>query len=94
MTIERPEAFTFFGPKALIGPELKPGDAAPDFTVLNNKLEEVSLAAFTGKPTLISVVPSLDTGVCTKQTIRFNSEAEALRADDRRPPRRDRGNRR
>ncbi len=78
MTIERAEAFNFFGPRTLVGPELKPGDAAPDFSLINNKLETVTMQNFAGKALLISVVPSLDTGVCSKQTLRFNSEAANL----------------
>lgn len=78
MTVERPEAFDFFGPKTLIGPALKPGDPAPDFTLLNAKLKPVSTADLAGKPMLISVVPALDTGVCSKQTVRFNQEAVDL----------------
>lgn len=77
MTVQRANAFDFFGPRALTGPELKPGDPAPDFTLLNRKLEPVSRVAFAGKPLVISVVPSLDTGVCSKQTQRFNAEAAA-----------------
>jgi thioredoxin-dependent peroxiredoxin len=75
---ERPEAFDFFGPRALVGPELKAGDPAPDFDLLNSKLKSVSLASFAGKPLVLSVVPSLDTGVCSKQTVRFNAEATAM----------------
>jgi thiol peroxidase len=78
MTTERPGAFDFYGPRALSGPELRPGDAAPDFTLINRKLRPVTRADFAGKPLVISVVPSLDTGVCTKQTARFNEEAAAL----------------
>ncbi|NJN19853.1 MAG: thiol peroxidase [Oscillochloris sp.] len=78
MTTERPAAFDFFGPRALTGPELKPGDAAPDFALLTNKFKTVTKAAYAGKPVLISVVPSLDTGVCSKQTIRFNEEAAVI----------------
>lgn len=75
MAQERTNAFVFLGPRTLIGPELKPGDKAPAFKLVNNKGEEVSNAAFAGKPLLISVVPSLDTGVCSLQTRRFNQEA-------------------
>lgn len=79
MTIKRPNAFDFLGPRTLIGPELRPGDRAPQFTLVNRKLEPVTLEAFAGKPLVISVVPSLDTSVCSKQTQRFNAEA-AVRA--------------
>jgi len=78
MTAERANAFNFFGMRALTGPELKPGDQAPDFDLIDNKFEHVTMAAFTGRPLVISVVPSLDTGVCTRQTVRFNEEAAAL----------------
>jgi thiol peroxidase len=78
MRIERPDAFNFFGPRALIGPELRPGDPAPDFALLDQRLQTVTRAQFAGKPLVISVVPSLDTGVCTKQTLRFNQAAAEL----------------
>ncbi|MGQ8871585.1 thiol peroxidase [Paenibacillus sp. TSA_86.1] len=79
MTQERKGAATFKGnPITLIGPELKVGDQAPDFTVSKNLIEDASLKDFAGKIKLISVVPSLDTGVCDAQTRRFNVEAADL----------------
>jgi len=79
MAQERTGAATFKGnPITLIGPELKAGDQAPDFTVSKNLLEQATLQDFAGKIKLISVVPSLDTGVCDAQTRRFNEEASAL----------------
>lgn len=78
MSVEREGAFDFFGPRTLIGPELKVGDNAPDFTLLNGKLQPVTKDTYAGKPVLLSVVPSLDTGVCSKQTSRFNQEAAAM----------------
>lgn len=63
-------------PITLTGKEVKVGETAPDFTVLDNKLNEVSLSDYEGKVKLISVVPSVDTGVCSEQTRRFNEEAE------------------
>ncbi|WP_438349769.1 thiol peroxidase [Paenibacillus sp. FA6] len=68
-------------PITLVGPELKAGDSAPDFTVSKNLLEEVSLKDYAGKIKLISVVPSLDTGVCDAQTRRFNVVADQLGDD-------------
>jgi thioredoxin-dependent peroxiredoxin len=71
-------SITFKGqPKTLVGNEVKVGDQAPDFTVLANDLSEKTLKDFPG-PKLISVVPSLDTGVCDAQTRRFNEEANNL----------------
>lgn len=82
MAQERSGAATFKGnPITLIGPQLKAGDSAPDFTVSKNLLEDVSLKDFAGKIKLISVVPSLDTGVCDAQTRRFNEEAAGLGDD-------------
>jgi thiol peroxidase len=70
---------TFKGnPVTLIGNEVKVGDQAPDFKVLANDLSEVTLADTKGHVRLISVVPSLDTGVCDAQTRRFNEEAAKL----------------
>ncbi len=68
-------------PVTLVGEKVKVGDVAPDFTVLANDLTPVTLADTKGKVRLISVVPSLDTGVCAEQTRRFNKEATALSDD-------------
>lgn len=65
-------------PVTLLGKEIKVGDQAPEFMVLSNDLKEVSLEHYDGKVKLISVVPSIDTGVCSEQTKRFNEEADKL----------------
>lgn len=79
MPQERAGAATFLGnPLTVLGAELKPGDKAPEFTVLANDLSTVTLANTAGKIRLISVVPSLDTPVCDAQTRRFNQEAARL----------------
>jgi thioredoxin-dependent peroxiredoxin len=77
--MERPGATTMRGnPLTLLGPELKAGDKAPDFSAVNDGLQPVNLAG-TGKAVRIfSVVPSLDTPVCDAQTKRFNEEAAKL----------------
>ncbi|WP_077214245.1 thiol peroxidase [Bacillus dakarensis] len=70
---------TFKGnPVTLLGSEVKVGDKAPNFTVLANDLSPVTLEDSKGQVRLISVVPSLDTGVCDAQTRRFNEEAAKL----------------
>lgn len=70
---------TFGGnPVTLMGSQLKVGDKAPNFEVLANDLSPVTLDDTKGKVRLISVVPSLDTGVCDAQTRRFNEEAAKL----------------
>ncbi|GIP27660.1 putative thiol peroxidase [Paenibacillus sp. J23TS9] len=82
MAQERTGVATFKGnPLTLVGPQLQAGDQAPDFTVSKNLVEQASLQDFAGKIKLISVVPSLDTGVCDAQTRRFNEEAGALGDD-------------
>ena len=65
-------------PVNLAGTELKPGDKAPDFTLQNDGLEDVNLAASSGKTRIIATVPSLDTPVCHEETKRFNEEAAKL----------------
>ncbi len=79
MPQERKNAFDLLGtPVTLIGPELKSGDKAPNFEVQANDLSTVTLDSSKGKVRIISVVPSLDTGVCDAQTRRFNEEAAKL----------------
>ncbi|MEK3909723.1 thiol peroxidase [Paenibacillus sp. FSL H7-0331] len=79
MAQERTGVATLKGnPITLVGNEVKVGDKAPDFTVNKNLLEQATLADYAGKVKLISVVPSLDTGVCDAQTRRFNEEAAKL----------------
>ncbi|GAB2700210.1 thiol peroxidase [Paenibacillus thermoaerophilus] len=79
MSQERTGVATLKGnPITLIGPQLQPGSQAPDFQLNKALTEVVSLADFAGKVKLISVVPSLDTGVCDAQTRRFNEEAAKL----------------
>ena len=77
--MERAGATTLRGnPLTLIGPELKAGDRAPEFEVVDTTLQPVSLAKTGGKVRIFSVVPSLDTPVCDMQTKRFNDEAAKL----------------
>ncbi|HZH93907.1 MAG TPA: thiol peroxidase [Tissierellaceae bacterium] len=75
----RTDAVTMGGnPVTLVGTEVKVGDKAPDFTALKADLSPYSLSDVKDKVKIISVVPSLDTGVCELQTIRFNDEAAEL----------------
>ncbi|MEJ5247435.1 MAG: thiol peroxidase [Caldilinea sp.] len=73
-----------FRDKALsvIGPELKPGDRAPEVELSTGFLAKSKLLADTaGKIRLVSVVPSIDTSVCDAQTRRMNEEAARLGED-------------
>jgi thiol peroxidase len=65
-------------PLTLVGPELKAGDPAPDFEVVDGTLSPVHLSNTGNKTRVFSVVPSLDTPVCDMQTKRFNEEAAKL----------------
>jgi thiol peroxidase len=79
MTGIRAGAITLKGaPTNLAGPELKVGDPAPDFTLQNSALEDVTLATFVGKTLLMATVPSLDTPVCHAETKKFNEQAKRL----------------
>jgi thiol peroxidase len=79
MAQERVGVVTFKGDSlTLLGPELRVGDRAPDFTVVDQSLNPVRLSDFAGKPLLISAVPSLDTPVCAQQTRRFNELAAQI----------------
>jgi len=62
----------------LLGQQVNVDEQAPQFKVVDKNFSAVTLADFQGQTILISVVPSLDTGVCSIQTKRFNEEAEKL----------------
>ncbi|MEO6061070.1 MAG: thiol peroxidase [Thermoflexales bacterium] len=59
----------------VLGTRLAVGDRMPDVELTAPDLSKVSLSGFGGKVRLLSVVPSLDTGICDAQTRRFNDEA-------------------
>lgn len=62
----------------LLGTQVNEGEIAPNFKVVNDSFSPVMLTDFSNKIILISVVPSLDTGVCSLQTKRFNEEVTNL----------------
>ena len=74
--MSRSGAVTFKGnPLTLAGEAVKVGQQAPDFTLhafVDGGLKTLKPADLKGKPTIISVVPSLDTPVCQMQTKKFN----------------------
>lgn len=79
--MSRPGAVTFKGnPLTLAGEAVAVGKPAPDFKLARYEggMHEVTLADLKGKPTIISVVPSLDTPVCQIQTKKFNEELGKL----------------
>jgi thiol peroxidase len=77
---KRSNAVTLRGaPLAAVGPQLKPGDKAPDFTCATGMRETLTLAQTPARARLFSVVPSLDTPVCSIQTKKFNEQLGALK---------------
>ena len=79
--MSRSGVITFKGtPMTLLGEELKVGAAAPKFSLhfFEGGLKTLSNADLLGKPSLLSIVPSLDTGVCQVQTKKFNTELGSL----------------
>ena len=79
--MSRPKAVTFKGnPLTLAGEAVQAGQAAPEFTLhyYADGLKTITNADLKGKPSILSVVPSLDTGVCQIQTKRFNQELGAI----------------
>jgi len=76
-------------PGMMVGPNehtvqndmLEVGQNAPDFTLIATDMSERSLADYDGKVKVLSVVPSVDTSVCSAQTHRFNEEAANLSDD-------------
>jgi thiol peroxidase len=79
--MSRSGAVTFQGaPLTLAGEAITVGQDAPDFTLhyFEGGMQPITLADLKGKPTLLSVVPSLDTGVCQIQTKKFNESMSQL----------------
>ena len=65
-------------PVDLAGEEVKVGQTAPDFVVTGQDMKPITLKDTSGKVRIFAAVPSLDTGVCDKETRRFNEEAAKL----------------
>jgi len=66
---------------SVVGEMLHIGDTAPDFKLTANNWSSKSLIDYTGKINILSIVPSLDTRVCSAQTHRFNQEASSFGQD-------------
>jgi thiol peroxidase len=79
--MSRSGAVTFKGaPLTLAGKEIKEGQTAPDFKIhyFEGGMKTISLGDLKGKPTILSVVPSLDTAVCAMQTKKFNDQLASM----------------
>jgi len=76
---ERPGLITMRGnPLTLVGNEVKKGEVAPDFMVLDNSLTPIKFSSYRNRLCIISSVPSLDTPICDIETRKFNEEASKL----------------
>ncbi len=62
-------------PVTLLGPEIKVSSKAPEFTVIDNNLDEFHSSILHGKIRVYNVVHSLETSVCDLQTKNFNQHA-------------------
>ena len=68
-------------PLTLLGNQIMVGDVAPEIVASDNTLADVKLSDFKGKVVVLSVFPSIDTGVCAAQTRTFNKKATDLSKD-------------
>ena len=76
MSDELRNGATFCGvPQTVIGHRLRLGDIFPSVTLVAPDLSHVALSQYAGTIRLISVIPSIDTGICDAQTLRFSAEA-------------------
>ncbi|MDO9054796.1 MAG: thiol peroxidase [Gallionella sp.] len=65
-------------PLTLYGTFPSVGQIAPEFTLVDKELKNVTLQSFAGKRKVLNIVPSLDTAVCATSTRRFNEAAGTL----------------
>jgi len=80
--VERGDEVTLRGkPVTLVGESVKVGDAAPDFVAVAQDMSEKRLSDYKGKFVVLSVVPSVDTKVCSIQTKKFNESVGALKTN-------------
>ncbi len=75
---EKPATTLGGAPVTLFGAFPAVGQTAPDFTLVDKDLKDVSLQAFAGKRKVLNIVPSLDTAVCATSTRKFNEAAGKL----------------
>ena len=65
-------------PVTTIGELPSIGSMAPDFTLVKTDLSEATLSDFKGKKLVVSITPSLDTGICAIAIKQFNKAAAGL----------------
>ncbi|TQJ51504.1 thioredoxin-dependent thiol peroxidase [Phycicoccus sp. SLBN-51] len=60
---------------------LTPGDTAPDFTLADDRGDEVTLSSLRGRKVIVYFYPAAMTPGCTKQACDFSDSLESLRED-------------
>ncbi|MPQ20210.1 thiol peroxidase [Lactobacillus pentosus] len=60
----------------LVGEPLEDGDQLPKFKVFTTHDKKIKTKDLLGKPVLLSVMPDIDTRVCSIQTKKFNQQAD------------------
>ncbi|MCL0312365.1 thiol peroxidase [Apilactobacillus xinyiensis] len=66
-------------PQKLVGKLPDVGDQLPKFKVKNSDNKIVKTADIIGKQTVISVVPDIDSGICSIETKKFNQQADKFK---------------
>lgn len=61
-------------PAQTIGDLPAVGQTAPEFTLVDKELKEVSLQDYAGKKVVLNIFPSVDTPTCAMSVRRFNAE--------------------
>lgn len=71
---------TFIGKPVTVSADkqVQVGEKARDFKLMAKDFSSKTLADFAGKKKVISVVPSIDTGICSTQTRTFNKELSEM----------------
>lgn len=54
------------------------GTSAPDFTLADASLNEISLSDFNDGPVVLNIFPSIDTPTCAKSVRQFNERLNAI----------------
>lgn len=69
---------SFKGTAVTIEDKLNIGDIFPNFTAVKKDLSDFRLDEYKGNIIVINTFPSIDTGICALQTIRFNKEVSSF----------------
>ncbi|AME10153.1 MULTISPECIES: thiol peroxidase [Gemella] len=70
------KTISFKGKPVTVVDIVKVGDVFPTFKAVTKELADFNLEDYKGKVVVINAFPSVDTGICALQTIRFNKEVK------------------